>query len=114
MLVRMRHRGQALDMYGVSPYKQPMSQTAHAARLDVRMPRETKQLVQKAADLQGRTVSDFVIASVQEAAQRAIEERTILRLSERDRETFITALLNPPEPSPRLVKAAARHKRLAR
>ncbi len=78
------------------------------------MSREVKRLLKRAADLQRRTLSDFVLTTAQEAAQRTIEERTILRLSERDRDVLIAALLNPPAPSARLVKAAERHRQLTR
>lgn len=83
-------------------------------RFDVRTTREQKKLLKRAADLQGRSLTDFVLMSAQEAAQRTIEDRTILRLSERDREVLIAALLNPPAPNARLVKAAERHRQLTR
>jgi uncharacterized protein (DUF1778 family) len=37
-------------------------------------------VVKRAAGLQGRSVSDFVVSAAQEAAQRAIEEAQIIRL----------------------------------
>jgi len=83
-------------------------------RFDVRTTREQKKLLKRAADLQGRSLTDFVLMSAQEAAQRTIEERTILRVSERDREVLIAALLNPPAPHARFVKAAERHRQLTR
>jgi uncharacterized protein (DUF1778 family) len=44
------------------------------ARLEARISPETKALLQKAADLQGRTLTDFVIASVQAEACRVIAQ----------------------------------------
>jgi hypothetical protein len=43
----------------------------------------------------GRTVGDFVLTSVREAAGRAIEEHQRLDLSVRDSKAFIDALLEP-------------------
>ncbi len=51
--------------------------------------------VTRAAALQGRTVTDFVLTSVQNAARRAIEEHEILNLSLRNSQAFVEALLEP-------------------
>ena len=56
---------------------------------------EQKSLIERAAALQGRSVTDFVLTSVQDAARRAIEEHSQLALSVRDSEAFVDALLNP-------------------
>jgi uncharacterized protein (DUF1778 family) len=81
-------------------------------RFDVRTTREQKRLLKRAADLQGRSLTDFVLTSAQEAARRTIAEHTILKLGERDREVFVASLLTPPAPTARLMRAAERHKRL--
>jgi len=81
-------------------------------RFDVRTTREQKKLLKRAADLQGRSLTDFVLTSAQEVARRTIAEHTILELSERDRKVFVASLLSPPAPNARLVRAAERHKRL--
>ncbi len=73
-----------------------------ASRLEARITTEQKRLVEHAAALEGRTVTDFVIASVQDAAQRAIEAHERLDLSLRDRQAFVEALLNPPPVNERL------------
>lgn len=70
---------------------------------------EQKGLIEHAAALQGRTVTDFVLTSVQEAARRAIEEYEVIRLSIQDSRTFAEALLNPRKPSARMREKAARH-----
>jgi uncharacterized protein (DUF1778 family) len=79
-------------------------------RLEARISREQKELFQRAADIQGRTLTDFVISSVQEAAKRAIQEHEMMILSVRDQEVFVEALLNPPNPSDKLRSAAQRYK----
>lgn len=80
------------------------------ARLEARISQETKALVQKAADLEGRTLTDFVVASVQAAACRVIERHQTLKLSIEDSEAFVDAILNPPKPNEALKSAALRYK----
>jgi uncharacterized protein (DUF1778 family) len=55
-------------------------------------------------------VTEFVVNSAVEAANKTVEEQEIIRLSQRDRTALIEALLNPPEPSPRLRRAAERYR----
>lgn len=82
-------------------------------RLEARVSRETKVLFERAAALEGRSLTDFLVTSGVEAAKRAIREKEFLDLTERDRTAFVTMLLMPaPEPNARLRKAAARHQRL--
>ena len=84
---------------------------ARDERLEARISHDQKAMFQRAAELQGRTLTDFVIASVHEAASRAIEEYETLVLSDRDRAVFFDALANPPPTSKRLQRAFAEHKR---
>jgi uncharacterized protein (DUF1778 family) len=81
-----------------------------SARLEARISQETKALVQKAADLEGRTLTDFVVSSVQAAAYKVIEQHQTLMLSLEDSEAFVSAILNPPQPNEALKSAALRHK----
>ena len=57
-------------------------------------------------------MTDFVVSAVQEAAQRAIEQAEIMRLTLADQERFAQALLHPPEPTPALQRAFARRQKL--
>jgi uncharacterized protein (DUF1778 family) len=67
--------------------------------------------VERAAELEGRSVSDFVVAAAQAAAHRTIEETQIIRLSVKDQVRFVDLLLNPPELSPALERARKAHAR---
>jgi uncharacterized protein (DUF1778 family) len=91
-----------------SSTKRPVSR-AKQERLETRVSRDQKNLFQRAADLQGRSLTDFVLHSVHEAALRTIEETQIIRLSERDSKIFVEALLNPREPAEDLRTAARRY-----
>lgn len=49
-----------------------MPAAAPTARLEARISFELHATLKRAAELQGRTMTDFVIAAIQEAAQKAI------------------------------------------
>ena len=81
-----------------------------AARLEARMTTDQKALLQHAAALSGRTLSEFVVASAQEAAARVIQEHETIRLSRSEQVAFVTALLKPRAPNARLRKAAEKYR----
>jgi uncharacterized protein (DUF1778 family) len=80
-------------------------------RLGFRLDEETKDLIERAAYLSRRKVSDFCVTALADSARRTIAEHETLALSDRDRQAFFDALVNPPKPSERLVRALAEHKR---
>lgn len=80
------------------------------ARLETRISQETKALIQKAADLEGRSLTDYVVTTVQTAAYQVIEHYQTLKLNLEDSETFVEAILNPKEPNEALKLAALRYK----
>ena len=80
-------------------------------RFEARLNADKKKLLKSAADLSGRTLTDFVVNSACEAAVRIIQEYQQLHLSVTDRDIFIKALLNPPKPSNNLLKAAKIYKK---
>ncbi len=87
---------------------------AATARLEARISTDLHLMLRRAAELQGRTMTDFVVAAVQDAAQRAIEQAEIIRLSLADQECFAQAILSPPPPSPALERAFVRRSELLR
>lgn len=87
---------------------------APTARLEARISTELHAMLKRAAELQGRTMTDFVVSAVQGAAQQAIERAEIIRLSLADQECFAQALLSPPAPSAALKRAFARRTKLLR
>lgn len=86
------------------------STSSKVERLEARISKEQKELFQRAADIQGRTLTDFVISSVLKAATEVIQENEMMILSRQDQEVFVAALLNPPAPSTKLKTAAQRYK----
>lgn len=82
-------------------------------RLEARTSSRIKRLIQRAAEIEGRTVTDFMQDSLKKAAENVIrkhEEETVIRLSRANSETFVKALLNPPAPNKSLKRAARRYK----
>lgn len=86
----------------------------HTARLEARISRDLHQMLKRAAELQGRSMTDFVITAVQDAARRAIEEAEIIRLSLADQKRLAEALLSPPKPNQAMQKAFAMRDELLR
>ena len=84
--------------------------TTRDARLEARVSSAQKRLLQQAAALSGRTLSEFVVASAQDAARRVIAEHESMLLSREAQLAFVTDLLNPPEPNARLKRAAYRQR----
>jgi uncharacterized protein (DUF1778 family) len=87
-------------------------ESTRTSRIEARIAPEVLAVVKRAAELQGRSVSDFVVAAAQEAAHRTIEETGIIRLSAEDQRRFVDILLNPPSPPPALVRAKETHDQL--
>lgn len=82
------------------------------ARIEARIAPDALAIVKRAAELQGRSVSDFIVAAAQEAATRTIEENQIIRLSVEDQRAFADAILNPPPPPPALLRGAVVYRNL--
>jgi uncharacterized protein (DUF1778 family) len=82
-----------------------------SARLEARITAEQKELIERAAAYEGRSVSDFVVATVQQAAKDIVQERELLRLNKSQSRAFVETLLNPPEPNDALQQAAAEYRR---
>jgi len=86
--------------------------TQSTARLEARLPPDVHKLLKRAAQIQGRTLTDFVVSAAAKAARETIEANEIIRLSVEDQQRFADAILTPPEPMPALRKAFERHREL--
>ena len=90
-----------------------MTNDGHRAktyRFDARLNEDQKTLIQKAADLEGRTMTDFVLHSAEAAAEKAIRDRTLLLLTVRETEAFVNAILKPRPPGRVLRESARQYK----
>lgn len=81
------------------------------ARLGFRVDARTKDLVERAAELESRSLTDFCLTVLAEAALSTIARHQTLVLSERDRQVFFDTLINPPKPNARLRRAVSAARR---
>lgn len=79
-------------------------------RIYVRVNSKLKQRIQHAADLKGLDLTSYVISTLLADADKTVQENEVLQLSQRDREAFASAILNPPVASKELLAAAKRFK----
>ncbi|WP_211102846.1 type II toxin-antitoxin system TacA family antitoxin [Nitrospirillum bahiense] len=78
--------------------------------MEARIAPEALQIVKRAADLQGRSLSDFVVDSALSAAQRTLEDTHLLRLALEDQQALANAILNLPPLAPALERAIDRQR----
>jgi len=87
--------------------------TNSIARFDTRLSKEQKDFFEYAASLGGfRTLTEFVIFSVQERAKKIVKEHNTLLASKRDKEIFFDALMSSSKPNSNLKEAAKRYKKV--
>ena len=84
------------------------------ARIEARISPDALAVVRRAAEIEGRSVSDFVVSAAREAARRTIEETHLIRLSADEQRRFVELLVDPPGASPALERAKRAHARLIR
>jgi uncharacterized protein (DUF1778 family) len=89
-----------------------MSTPSSTVRFELRISTDLHAQLKRAAELQGRTMTDFVVAAIQDTAQRAIEQAEIIRLSLADQACFFQALLSPQQPAAALKRAFTRRSKL--
>ena len=83
---------------------------SRSARLEARVSSAQKDLFQRAAALTGRTLSELVVESTQEAATRIVQAHELIQLTRSEQQAFVSALLNPPPPGDRLRSAVASYR----
>ena len=89
-----------------------MSQTTEMKneRIEMRVRPEHRKLLENAADVAGLSVNAFMLSHALEAAKRELESFSKLKLSDRDRDLFLSVLENPPPPSEKLQSAFKKFK----
>jgi uncharacterized protein (DUF1778 family) len=81
-------------------------------RLDFRLTSDVKATIEKAAAASGQSVTDFAVSTLYERAKKVLEEESVRRLSNRDRDIFLQMLDDTNrKPNVALRRAAARYKR---
>lgn len=79
-------------------------------RLVARTSAEIQEIIQRAADYSGATLSQFLIESAMERARKVIERTETLSLSMAGADALFAALENPPKANNKLLKAAQHYR----
>ena len=90
----------------------PSTETPRTSRIEARIAPDALAVVRRAAEIQGRSLSDFLVAAALDDAHRTIEQAQIIRLSVEDQQRFAQALLDPLPLAPAMKRALQAHKRL--
>jgi len=80
-------------------------------RLEARVTQTQKELIERAACVQGRTVTDFVVGVLQDAAKQAIADHAVWKLTQEQQKVFVDALTDPPAPNQKLREAYKRFRK---
>ncbi len=89
-----------------------MEPTSRPSRLEARIAPDVHALLKRAAEIEGRSLTDFVVSASLEAARRTVEQADLLRLSGESANFVAQLLAEPPAPTPAMARAIARHEKL--
>ena len=87
------------------------AQTIKRARVGLRVPPDLKRAWDEAAALEGRSLSDIIIAATTEAIADIIDKHRIIHVSQADMGQIAIDLQNPPEPNDALISAMRSYKK---
>jgi uncharacterized protein (DUF1778 family) len=88
--------------------KQSSQRELKKERIELRVAPSAKLLIQRAMEVSGLTAGDLAY----EGARRVLDEHERMMLVGADRDAFLDAVVNPPEPTEKLVAALRRHREL--
>jgi uncharacterized protein (DUF1778 family) len=84
---------------------EPARRPAKEERINLRATHRQMDLIRRAAEAQGRTLSDFVLSTATERADEVlVERRHFVAPSPEAWDEFMRIIENPPPPPPELVK----------
>lgn len=86
----------------------PKDREYKTERMELRLAPSAKQVIQRAMSVTGLNAGDLAY----EGARRVLDEHERMVLTGADREAFLDAVMNPPEPTEKLVTALRRHREL--
>jgi uncharacterized protein (DUF1778 family) len=75
-----------------------MPAAPRTVRHEARLRPDQKERIEQAARIEGLSLIDFIVQTADEAASRIVELHSSWTLQERDRDVFVKALFNPPQP----------------
>ncbi len=80
-------------------------------RINLRLKKSAKSLIERAASFEGKTVSNFILSSALATAEKTIHEQGAIQLNELDAQCFFDALAKPFAFNSKLTEALAEHDR---
>ncbi len=80
-------------------------------RITARVPQNVQDILQRAAELLGATLNQFVVQAALTEARRVIERDRVIHLSSTDAAFLMNLLEKPPAPNARLRKAFQTYKK---
>jgi uncharacterized protein (DUF1778 family) len=86
-----------------------VSATAKTERLEARVPIFLKRIIQRAADMQGCSITDFLIAALDKSARETVRNHEVMRLNAEDSMIFAKALIDPSKPNAAWRRAFTAH-----
>jgi uncharacterized protein (DUF1778 family) len=89
-----------------------MSTAQRHARLEARITPDVLEILKRAAEIEGRSLTDFVVAAASAAARQTIAQTEVIHLSRESAQVFASLLIDPPPPTAAMERARAHHERL--
>lgn len=86
--------------------------TTENERINLRLKQSAKNLIERAATFEGKTVSSFILSSALASAEKTINEHESIQLNEQDAQRFFDALAKPVRFNKELTEALVEHDRL--
>ena len=99
-------------MHGKWPYICDMPTEAKTSRFEARISPDVHAMIKRAADLEGRSMTDYVMATAVSAARDTIERSETLKLNRESAEAFVEIMMSPPPIAPAMKRAAEHRERL--
>ena len=82
----------------------------NTVRVTARIPESIQQTLQKAAELSGATLNQFMVQAALKEAKKIIEDEGLIILSEIDADKVFNLIENPHEPNSNLKAAMKKHR----
>lgn len=87
-------------------------QAARSHRIEARISALGLRMIKRAAEIQGRSISEFVVKAAEEAADKTIKDLHMIEVTLDHQDAFMAAILNPPKRAPIWDRARETHRRL--
>lgn len=82
------------------------------SRLEARIAPEVHAILKRAAEIEGRSLTDFVVAAASAAARQTIEQTEVMRLTQQSAAFFASLMVAPNPVAPAMTRARNHHETL--